>query len=116
MSLERKDGLGAFPELDAPGLPLPVGVAKDLSVADASGRLANLMCGLLPESVEDKDEFSGLPLSLSWCVSFSDAFVSGSPTRPGFPWLVGGVASESLGRDIRGSFVALEIPELEGVS
>ena len=115
MSLERKEGLGAFPELATPGLPLPVGVV-DRSVAEASARLAGLMCGLLPESVEDSDEFSGLPFSLSWCVSFDDAFVSGSPAGSSFPWLARDIASESLVKSVGGCFVAPEIPETDGVS
>ena len=116
MSLERKEGLGAFPELVAPRLPLPVGVVRDRSVAEASARLAGLMCGLLPESVEDNDEFSGLPFSLSWCVSFDDAFVSGSPAGSSFPWLARDIASESLVKSVGGCFVAPEIPETDGVS
>lgn len=116
MSLERKEGLGAFPELVTPGLPLPVGVVRDRSVAEASARLAGIMCGLLPERVEDNDEFSGLPFSLSWFVSFDDALVSGSPAGSSFPWLARDIASESLVKSVGGCFVAPKVPEADEVS
>ena len=93
-----------------------MGVVKDLSVAEASARLAELMCGLLPEIVEDNDEFSGFPFSLSWCVSLNDAFVPESPTGSSFTWLAAGIASESLARGVGGCFLALEIPETDAVS
>jgi hypothetical protein len=61
-SLDKKEGLEAFFELDDFGLPVPLDAGRERMVVEASARVRGSECVL---RVEDKEEFSGLPLSLS---------------------------------------------------